>query len=73
MKLMSKKKLAPFLLLILPALGRAADKEWLLDQSTLTYHVSHPLHQTEGVSHAARGSPQRLDWYEIIARIGAVA
>jgi hypothetical protein len=48
-------KLAPFLLLILPTLGHAADKEWLLDQSTLTYHVSHPLHPTEGVSHAARG------------------
>ena len=27
----------------------------MLEQSTLTYHVSHPLHQTEGVSHAARG------------------
>jgi hypothetical protein len=48
-------KLALFLLLILPTPGRSADKEWLLDQSTLTYHVSHPLHQTEGVSHAARG------------------
>src|ERR1700720_1149810 len=48
-------KLAPALLLILPILGRAADKAWLLDQSTLTYHVSHTLHQTEGVSHMARG------------------
>src|ERR1700692_4194584 len=48
-------RLVPFLLLILPTLGRA-DKEWLLDQSTLIYHVSHPLHQTEGVSHAARGA-----------------
>lgn len=52
MKLMS---LAPCVLLILATPGGAADKEWLLDQSTLTYHVSHPLHQTEGVSHAARG------------------
>src|ERR1700730_15783339 len=25
------------------------------EQSTLTYHVSHTLHQTEGVSYAARG------------------
>ena len=25
------------------------------EQSTLTYHVSHPLHQIDGVSHAARG------------------
>jgi len=32
-----------------------ADQQWALDQSTLTYHVSHPLHQTDGVSHAARG------------------
>lgn len=47
------------LILALSALGPvvvcAAGKEWLLDESTLTYHVSHPLHQTEGVSHAARG------------------
>lgn len=33
----------------------AADSQWVLEQSTLTYHVSHPLHQTDGVSHAARG------------------
>src|SRR5580704_15340687 len=32
-----------------------ADTQWILQQSTLTYHVSHPLHQTEGVSHAAKG------------------
>ena len=31
------------------------DSQWVLEQSTLTYHVSHPLHQVEGVSHAARG------------------
>ena len=43
------------LLLMLPQCVYAADEEWVLDQSTLTYHVSHPLHQTEGVSHAARG------------------
>ena len=33
----------------------AADSQWVLEQSTLTYHVSHPLHQSEGVSHAAKG------------------
>src|ERR1035441_4051740 len=32
-----------------------ADRQWIVDQSTITYHVSHPLHQTEGVSHDARG------------------
>ena len=33
----------------------AADSQWILQQSTLTYHVSHPLHQSEGVSHEAKG------------------
>jgi hypothetical protein len=32
-----------------------ADGQWVLASSALTYHVSHPLHQSEGVSHAARG------------------
>jgi hypothetical protein len=32
-----------------------ADSQWVLVKSTLTYHVSHPLHETEGVSHEARG------------------
>jgi len=42
------------LLLLVPGLAQA-DSLWVLEQSTLTYHVSHPLHQTDGVSHAARG------------------
>jgi len=41
--------------LALPQLAAAADRQWVLDQSTLTYHISHPLHQVDGVSHAARG------------------
>ena len=28
---------------------------WVLDQSSLTYHMSHPIHEVEGVSHAAKG------------------
>src|SRR5579872_278992 len=44
-----------FNLLIHVAAFGAADRQWILEQSTLTYHVSHPLHQTEGVSRAARG------------------
>jgi hypothetical protein len=32
-----------------------ADGTWVLEKSTLAYHVSHPLHETEGVSHDARG------------------
>src|ERR1700680_838802 len=31
------------------------DSQWLLEQSTLTYHVAHPLHESEGPSPAARG------------------
>jgi hypothetical protein len=43
------------LFLAVPQLVTAADSQWVLEQSTLTYHISHPLHQTDGVSHAARG------------------
>jgi hypothetical protein len=43
-----------FLFLGFPILAQT-DSQWALEQSTLTYHVSHPLHQVEGVSHAARG------------------
>ncbi len=48
------KQLLPFLLLLGATLS-AADRQWVLEQSTLTYHISHPLHESEGVSHAARG------------------
>ena len=41
--------------LALSQLGHAADTQWVLEKSTLAYHVSHPLHQSEGISHAARG------------------
>jgi hypothetical protein len=51
---MNWKILILSLLLALPVYA-AADSQWVLEQSTLTYHVSHPLHQTDGVSHAARG------------------
>jgi hypothetical protein len=51
---MNRKILVALLVLAIPTLA-TADSQWALDQSTLTYHVSHPLHQSEGVSHAARG------------------
>src|ERR1035441_9337937 len=50
---MNKRTLLAFLILASPL--AAADGQWTLEQSTLTYHVSHPLHESEGVSHAARG------------------
>ena len=42
------------MLLTLPAFAQA-DRTWILDQSTLTYHMSHPLHEVDGVSRAAKG------------------
>ena len=51
---MHKKILTGLLLLALPTFA-GTDGQWVLEQCTLTYHVSHPLHQSEGVSHAARG------------------
>jgi hypothetical protein len=42
-------------LLCAPAALCQADQTWVLDQSTLTYHMSHPIHEVDGVSHAARG------------------
>ncbi|MGC2447446.1 MAG: YceI family protein [Candidatus Sulfotelmatobacter sp.] len=50
---MNRKILIAFLFAAIPTF--AANSQWVLQQSTLTYHVSHPLHQSEGVSHAAKG------------------
>jgi hypothetical protein len=52
---MNAKILTVLFFVGLAQLARAADSQWVLEQSTLSYHVSHPLHQTDGVSHAARG------------------
>jgi len=49
------KKLLPLFLVLSASNLLAADHTWVLKESTLSYHVSHPLHQTDGVSHAARG------------------
>src|SRR6202049_1491086 len=51
---MNRRMLIVVLLATLP-LFAAADSQWILQQCTLTYHVSHPLHQSEGVSHGAKG------------------
>ena len=50
-----KKQVALMALLIAFPLFGYADGQWVLKQSTLTYHTSHPLHEADGVSHAARG------------------
>jgi hypothetical protein len=49
-----KSILIAFLFLGLPTFAQT-ESQWVLEQSTLTYHVTHPLHQLDGVSHAARG------------------
>jgi hypothetical protein len=46
---------AVFGLVLAVRLLAAGDSQWVLEKSTLTYHVSHPLHESEGVTHAARG------------------
>lgn len=51
---MNAEFLIGLLLFTAPAFAQT-DQQWILQQSTLTYHVSHPLHQSEGVSHEARG------------------
>ena len=52
---MRTKALSIGLMLAIASLARAADSQWILQQGTLMYHVSHPLHQSEGVSHEVRG------------------
>jgi hypothetical protein len=55
----TRRVLAAVAFLAVSALALSAlaqtDSQWVLEQSTLTYHVSHTLHQVDGVSHAARG------------------
>jgi hypothetical protein len=48
-------KLLVALLLVAFSSPAPPDSRWVLAQSTLSYHVTHPLHQIDGVSHAARG------------------
>ena len=51
---MKTPRLLALLLLTLPAFAQQ-DRTWVLDKSTLTYHMSHPMHEVDGISHAARG------------------
>jgi YceI-like protein len=49
--------LAPvFAALLAPlALSAQPDAQWVGGQSTLSYHMSHPMHEVDGTSHEARG------------------
>jgi hypothetical protein len=48
-------RLFPTLFALFAHLSAAANGQWVLAASTLSYHISHPLHESEGVSHQARG------------------
>jgi hypothetical protein len=50
----SRKIILALALLAFPRFARA-DSEWILVTSRITYHVSHPLHQSEGISREAKG------------------
>jgi hypothetical protein len=46
--------ISALLFFALPALAQS-DTQWVLERSTLSYHMSHPVHEVDGVSHAAKG------------------
>ena len=50
-----RKFLSIAVLLLFTRAFAQANESWTLGQSTLTYHMSHPIHEVDGVSHAARG------------------
>src|SRR5665213_4517586 len=50
-----KKNFLTALLLVAPLRLLSADGQWVLAQSTLTYHVSHTLHHLGAASHDSRG------------------
>jgi hypothetical protein len=52
--MMRKKLLIVVLLFAIPVFAQA-DSQWVLQQSTLTYHMSHPMHEVNGVSRTAKG------------------
>ena len=51
---MKNKSLIAFLAFAVSLFSQAETK-WALEQSTLTYSMTHPIHHVEGISHAARG------------------
>jgi hypothetical protein len=53
-EMMNKKILIGFLLAAFPLFAQS-DTQWILQQSTLTYQMSHPMHEVNGVSRAAKG------------------
>jgi hypothetical protein len=55
---MKARRLLALLLVLLPGcaiINAQPDHTWALDKSTLTYHMSHPMHEVDGTSHGALG------------------
>lgn len=48
-------KFAVALCLAVAPLALHAQNQWVLQQSTLTWHITHPMHEVEGTSHDAKG------------------
>jgi hypothetical protein len=55
MKRVGRAAVVALALLATYAWAQGGDHSWVLDQSTLTYHMSHPMHEVDGVSRAAKG------------------
>jgi hypothetical protein len=51
---MNVKFLLALFLAPVPVIAQS-DSQWVVDQSTLSYHMSHPMHEVDGISHAAKG------------------
>jgi hypothetical protein len=51
---MMRRVLLALVLMPLPVLAQT-DSQWVADQSTLSYHMSHPMHEVDGTSHGAKG------------------
>lgn len=51
---MNRKLLVACLLVSLSMFAQV-DTQWILEKSTLTYHMSHPMHEVDAVSRAAKG------------------
>jgi hypothetical protein len=48
-------KLAVALLFLAATIPAHAQNQWVLQQSTITWHITHPVHEVDGASHAAKG------------------
>ncbi|HTW46302.1 MAG TPA: YceI family protein [Acidobacteriaceae bacterium] len=43
------------LLLLAATISAHAQNQWVLEQSSITWHITHPVHEVDGTSHAAKG------------------